>query len=99
MGTTAIDGMFRVMTQRVQRQQELIDQLRLDLETQNLENLALARELSVVIDEFSRSNVRAITNRWDALEAAEAFENTEEQVESRSRLFRIGVQTEERNES
>ena len=99
MGTTAIDGMFRAMTQRVQRQQELIDQLRLDLETQNLENLALARELSVVIDEFSRSNVRAITNRWDSLEAAEAFENTEEQVESRSRLFRIGVQTEERNES
>ena len=99
MGTTAIEGILRAMTQRVQRQQELIDQLRLALETQNLENLALARELSVVIDEFSRSNVRAITNRWDSLEAAEAFENTDEQVESRSRLFRIGVQTEERNES
>ena len=84
MGTIAITGILEAMTQRVQRQQELIDQMRFDLETQNLENQGLARELAVVIDELSRPN------RWDS---------TGEEVDSKSRLFRIGVQTEERNES
>ena len=84
MCTMVLDGMFRAMTERVQRQQELIDQMRFDLETQNLENQGLARELAVVIDELSRPN------RWDS---------TGEEVDSKSRLFRIGVQTEERNES
>ena len=87
MGTTVLDGMFRAMTRRVQRQQELIDQLRFDLETQSLENQGLARELAVVIDEISRSNETSRENRWDSigeevvkrnrwksLEAAEAFE-------------------------
>ena len=58
MGTTAIEGILRAMTQRVQRQQELIDRLRYDLETQNLENQAQARELAVAIDEISRSGER-----------------------------------------
>ena len=87
MGTTVLDGMFRAMTRRVQRQQELIDQLRYDFETLNLENQGLARELAVVIDEISRSNETSRENRWDSigeevvkrnrwksLEAAEAFE-------------------------
>ena len=66
MGTTTIDGILRAMTQRVQRQQELIDRLRYDLETQNLENQAQARELAVVIDEISRSNETSRPNRWDS---------------------------------
>ena len=66
MGTMAINGILQAMTQRVQRQQELIDQLRYDLETQNLENQAQARELAVVIDEISRSNETSRPNRWDS---------------------------------
>jgi len=87
MGTMAITGILGAMTRRVQRQQELIDQLRYDFETLNLENQGLARELAVVIDEISRSNETSRENRWDSigeevvkrnrwksLEAAEAFE-------------------------
>ena len=66
MGTTAINGILQAMTQRVRRQQELIDQLRFDLGTQSLENQALARELAVVIDEISRSNELSRPNRWDS---------------------------------
>ena len=77
MGTTTIDGILRAMTQRVQRQQELIDQLRFDLGTQSLENQALARELAVAIDEISRSNETSRPNRWDS---------TGEEVDSRSRF-------------
>ena len=74
MGTMAIEGILRAMTQRVQRQQELIDRLRYDLETQNLENQAQARELAVAIDEISRSNELSQSqlrrkrrpNRWDS---------------------------------
>ena len=66
MGTTTIDGILRAMTQRVQRQQELIDQLRFDLGTQSLENQALARELADAIDEISRSNETSRPNRWDS---------------------------------
>ena len=66
MGTMAINGILEAMTQRVQRQQELIDQLRFDLGTQSLENQALARELTVVIDEISRSNETSRPNRWDS---------------------------------
>ena len=83
MGATVLDGMFRAMTRRVQRQQELIDQLRFDLETQSLENQGLARELAVVIDEFSRSNELSRQNRWDL---------AGNEVDSKSRLFRLGVQ-------
>jgi len=54
MGTRALNGIFRAMTQRVRRQQELIDQQRCDLESLNLEVQSLARELAVVIDEVSR---------------------------------------------
>jgi len=87
MGTMAITGILGAMTRRVQRQQELIDQLRFDLETLNLENQGLARELAVAVDEISRSNETSRENRWDSigeeavkrnrwksLEAAEAFE-------------------------
>ena len=66
MGTMAIDGILQAMTQRVQRQQELIDQLRYDIGTQSLENQALARDLAVVIDEISRSNETSRPNRWDS---------------------------------
>ena len=66
MGTMAITGILEAMTQRVQRQQELIDQLRFDLGTQSLENQALARELAVAIDEISRSNETSRPNRWDS---------------------------------
>ena len=96
MGTMAIEGILRAMTQRVQRQQELIDRLRYDLETQNLENQAQARELAVAIDEISRSNETSRQNRWDL---------TGNEVDSKSRLFRLGVQERaariagERNES
>ena len=90
MGTMAIEGILRAMTQRVQRQQELIDRLRYDLETQNLENQAQARELAVAIDEISRSNEVARPNRWDL---------TGNEVDSNSRLFRLRVQAGERNES
>ena len=96
MGTMAIEGILRAMTQRVQRQQELIDRLRYDLETQNLENQAQARELAVVIDEISRSNETSRPNRWDL---------AGNEVDSKSRLFRLGVQERaariagERNES
>ena len=96
MGTTTIDGILRAMTQRVQRQQELIDRLRYDLETQNLENQAQARELAVAIDEISRSNETSRENRWDL---------AGNEVDSKSRLFRLGVQERaariagERNES
>ena len=96
MGTMAIEGILRAMTQRVQRQQELIDRLRYDLETQNLENQAQARELAVAIDEISRSNETSRENRWDL---------AGNEVDSKSRLFRLGVQERaariagERNES
>ena len=90
MGTTTIDGILRAMTQRVQRQQELIDQLRYDLGTQSLENQALARELAVAIDEISRSNETSRQNRWDL---------TGNEVDSNSRLFRLRVQAGEKNES
>ena len=83
MGTMAIEGILQAMTQRVQRQQELIDQLRFDLETQNLENQALARELAVAVDEISRSNETSRENRWDL---------AGNEVDSKSRLFRLGVQ-------
>ena len=83
MGTMAIEGILRAMTQRVQRQQELIDRLRYDLETQNLENQAQARELAVAIDEISRSNETSRENRWDL---------AGNEVDSKSRLFRLGVQ-------
>ena len=83
MGTMAIEGILRAMTQRVQRQQELIDRLRYDLETQSLENQGLARELAVVIDEFSRSNELSQENRWDL---------AGNEVDSKSRIFRLGVQ-------
>ena len=74
MGTMAITGILEAMTQRVQRHQELIDRLRYDLETQNLENQAQARELAVAIDEISRSNELSRSqlrrkrrpNRWDS---------------------------------
>ena len=66
MGTMAITGILEAMTQRVQRQQELIDQLRFDLGTQSLENQALARELAVAIDEISRSNETSRPNRGDS---------------------------------
>ena len=66
MGTMAITGILEAMTQRVHRQQELIDQLRFDLGTQSLENQALARELAVAIDEISRSNETSRPNRWDS---------------------------------
>jgi hypothetical protein len=58
MGTRALNGIFRAMTQRVRRQQELIDQQRCDLESLNLEVQSLARELAVVIDEVSRQDER-----------------------------------------
>ena len=90
MGTMAITGILEAMTQRVQRQQELIDQLRFDLETQSLENQGLARELAVVVDEISRSNETSRQNRWDL---------TGNEVDSKSRLFRLRVQAGERNES
>ena len=96
MGTMAITGILEAMTQRVQRQQELIDQLRFDLETQSLENQGLARELAVAIDEISRSNETSRENRWDL---------AGNEVDSKSRLFRLGVQERaariagERNES
>ena len=90
MGTMALDGILQAMTQRVQRQQELIDQLRYDIGTQSLENQGLARELAVVIDEISRSNEPSRPNRWDS---------TGEEVDSKSRLFRLRVQAGERNES
>ena len=96
MGTMAIEGILQAMTQRVQRQQELIDQLRFDLETQNLENQALARELAVAVDEISRQNETSRENRWDL---------AGNEVDSKSRLFRLGVQERaariagERNES
>ena len=96
MGTMAIEGILQAITQRVQRQQELIDQLRFDLETQNLENQALARELAVAVDEISRSNETSRENRWDL---------AGNEVDSKSRLFRLGVQERaariagERNES
>ena len=83
MGTMAINGILEAMTQRVQRQQELIDQLRFDLETQNLENQALARELAVAVDEISRSNETSRENRWDL---------AGNEVDSKSRIFRLGVQ-------
>ena len=83
MGTMAITGILGAMTRRVQRQQELIDQLRYDFETLNLENQGLARELAVVIDEFSRSNELSRQNRWDL---------AGNEVDSKSRLFRLGVQ-------
>ena len=63
MGTMTINGILEAMTQRVQRQQELIDQLRFDLETQNLENQGLARDLAVAIDEISRSNSAETADR------------------------------------
>ena len=66
MSTTTIDGILQAMTQRVQRQQVLIDQLRYDIGTQSLENQALARDLAVVIDEISRSNETSRPNRWDS---------------------------------
>ena len=66
MGTMTINGILEAMTQRVQRQQELIDQLRFDLGTQSLENQALARELADAIDEISRSNETSRPNRWDS---------------------------------
>ena len=87
MGTTAINGILQAMTQRVRRQQELIDQLVFDLGTQSLENQALARELAVAVDEISRSNKTVAEFATIA-----AFENTEEEVDSKSRLFRLGVQ-------
>ena len=82
MGTTAINGILQAMTQRVRRQQELIDQLVFDLGTQSLENQALARDILDL-----------------RLASIAAFENTEEQVESRSRLLRLRVQPGEKNES
>ena len=90
MGTMAITGILEAMTQRVQRQQELIDQLRFDLETQSLENQGLARELAVAIDEISRSNETSRQNRWDL---------TGNEVDSNSRLFRLRLQAGEKNES
>ena len=75
MGTTAINGILQAMTQRVRRQQELIDKLVFDLGTQSLENQALARDILDL-------RLATIT----------AFENTEEEVDSKSRLFRLGVQ-------
>ena len=88
MGTMTINGILEAMTQRVQRQQELIDQLRFDLGTQSLENQALARELAVAIDEISRSNETSRENRWDL---------AGNEVDSKSRLFRLGVQEQKEN--
>ena len=88
MGTMTINGILEAMTQRVQRQQELIEQLRFDLGTQSLENQALARELAVAIDEISRSNETSRENRWDL---------AGNEVDSKSRLFRLGVQEQKEN--
>ena len=79
MGTMAINGILQAMTQRVQRQQELIDQLRFDLETQNLENQGLARDLAVAIDEISRSNSAETADRR-ARRAGRALELSRENV-------------------
>ena len=81
MGTMALDGILQAMTQRVQRQQELIDQLRFDLETQSLENQALARELAVAIDEISRSNELSRENvPLDCTRARDRWDSTGEEI-------------------
>ena len=88
MGTMAITGILEAMTQRVQRQQELIDQLRFDLETQNLENQGLARDLAVAIDEISRSNETSRENvPLDCTRARDRWDSTGEEVEHNSPLY------------